>query len=332
MCILGGSAQLNPPIAFCLISLIFMQRLFLFAVAISLFVGCTSEKESDQGANKINVVTTTSMIADLARQIGGEHVHVEGLMGPGVDPHLYKASEGDVSRMTNADVVFYNGLHLEGKMVEIFEQMSQRGLSVVQVTDVIAKESLLESALFAGNYDPHVWFDVQLWKVVAISVEQALTQARPDLEGDFISSRRRVQAELDSLHMWAGQQLSSIPPKFRTLITSHDAFGYFGRAYGLEVRGLQGISTASEAGTADVQQLAEYVAENQIPAMFIESSISPRGIEAVREAVRSRDFDVAIGGTLYGDALGSPESGADTYVGMVRSNVNTIVAGLTPDN
>ena len=306
-----------------------MRLFFAFLLTSSFILGCSTPEESSD--SRVNVVATTSMIADLVREIGGEHVRVEGLMGPGVDPHLYKASEGDVSRMTNADLVFFNGLHLEGKMVDIFEQMGRRGMSVVGVTESIPEDHLLESALFVGNFDPHVWFDVRLWKVVAEVVTEELKAHRPDAEAEFSQNAARYIAELDSLDAWARAETATIQRQFAALVTSHDAFGYFGRAYDLEVRGLQGISTATEAGTSDVQELARFVAEREIPAMFVESSISPRGIEAVRAAVRARGFEVHIGGTLYGDALGSPDSDAGTYVGMVRANVRTIVAGLTPE-
>jgi manganese/zinc/iron transport system substrate-binding protein len=309
---------------------IFMRPFFVLILVFILALGCSAPENADDP--RLSVVTTTSMIADLVREIGGEHVRVEGLMGPGVDPHLYKASEGDVSRMTNADVVFFNGLHLEGKMVDIFEQMGSRGMSVVGVTEFIPVDRLLESELFVGNYDPHVWFDVRLWKDVARTVTEELKRQRPEVESYFSSNADRYMAELDSLDAWARTELARIPRAYAALVTSHDAFGYFGRAYDLDVRGLQGISTATEAGTSDVQELAAFVSERQIPAMFLESSISPRGIEAVLAAVRSRGFEVRIGGTLFGDALGSPDSDAGTYVGMVRSNVRTIVQGLTQVN
>jgi manganese/zinc/iron transport system substrate-binding protein len=177
-----------------------------------------------------------------------------------------------------------------------------------------------------------VWFDVRLWKDVARTVTEELKRQRPEVESYFSSNADRYMAELDSLDAWARTELARIPRAYAALVTSHDAFGYFGRAYDLDVRGLQGISTATEAGTSDVQELAAFVSERQIPAMFLESSISPRGIEAVLAAVRSRGFEVRIGGTLFGDALGSPDSDAGTYVGMVRSNVRTIVQGLTQVN
>lgn len=311
---------------------VFHSRLSALALLVALLAGCTEEGPRERGPvtpdAPLGVVTTTSMIADMVRVVGGELVRVEGLMGPGVDPHLYQASQGDVSRMAGADVVFYNGLHLEGKMAEIFEQMHERGQHVFAVTDAISEAERLQSELFTGNFDPHIWFDLALWQKAARFVGTHLAEV-DTLNADAYRARASAYADtLAALNAEVRGALARVPDEYRVLITSHDAFGYFGRAYGFDVRGLQGISTATEAGTADVQDLAAFVAERRIPAMFIESSISPRGIEAVREAVRAQGFDVVIGGTLYGDALGPEGSGADTFASMVRANITTIVDGL----
>jgi len=308
--------------------------IFVFALVLFLLAGCAPKSESGAPKNvsqdnPFKVVATTSMIADLVRIVGDEYVDVEGLMGPGVDPHLYKASEGDVSAMTRADLVFYNGLHLEGKMVDIFEQMSHLGREVHAVSEGLAEERLRESSYFAGNYDPHIWFDVNLWIHATQVISEVLSTQDPAHAQEYDARRIEYTSQLMDLDKWVSSEVSRIPTNMKVLVTSHDAFGYFGRAYGMDVKGLQGLSTATEAGTADVQELARFVAENKIPSMFVESSISPRGIEAVREAVRARGFEVLIGGTLYGDALGSPGSGADNYIGMVHANVETIVNGLT---
>ena len=295
--------------------------------------GCRQAGEQngvrDFSDRTIRVVTTTSMIADLVGIVGGERVEVDGLMGPGVDPHLFKASAGDVARMAGADVIFYNGLHLEGKMTEVFEQMRQRGLPTIAVAeDGVADSLRRESTLFQGNYDPHVWFDVALWNDVTRYVQQQLAELDPAHTATYAANAEAYLAELEALDAYVREQAARVPEAQRVLVTSHDAFGYFGRAYGFEVRGLQGISTATEAGTADVQAVAEMVATRRIPALFIESSVSPRGIEAVREAVRARNFEVVIGGTLYGDALGEPGTPVGAYLGMVRHNIDTIVTAL----
>lgn len=302
------------------------------AASLVTLVGC---RAGDGGAgtsggagDRLRVVATTNLVADAVQIVGGDLVQVTSLMGPGVDPHLYKAKEGDVSRMSRADAIFYGGLHLEGKMVELFEQMDERGRATIAVTDGLARERLIESEGFGGNYDPHVWFDVSMWADVVAYIGQRLGELDPENTAVYSDRVTAYRDELDSLHAWVVEETRRVPAERRVLITSHDAFGYFGRAYEMEVRGLQGISTVSEAGTADVQQLAELVATRRIPALFIESSVSPRGIEAVREAVRARGFSVAIGGELFSDALGDANSPEGTYVGMVRHNVSSIVGAL----
>ncbi|MDX1547011.1 MAG: zinc ABC transporter substrate-binding protein [Rhodothermales bacterium] len=306
---------------------IFLVGAFLAAAGCQ-SAGRTSE---DLSARTIRVVATTSMVADLVANVGGERVAVEGLMGPGVDPHLYKASEGDVATMAGADVVFYNGLHLEGKMTEIFEQMAGRQIPTVAVAERAVPDSLRRaSETYTGNFDPHIWFDVALWQRAARAVAEALSELDPASADRYARNADDYVRALEQLDAYVREQAARVPADQRVLVTSHDAFGYFGQAYGFEVLGLQGISTATEAGAADVRNLAEIVAERRIPAMFVESSVSPRGIEAVREAVRARGYDVAIGGTLYGDALGEAGSGAETYLTMVRHNIDTIARALAP--
>ena len=306
-------------------------RLFapaLLALALA-GAGCNDGASADDVPDGvIRVVATTSMIADLARAIGGDAVHVEGLMGPGVDPHLYRASEGDVARLAGADVVLYNGLHLEGRMAEVLERMEGLGIASEAVGEAVPDSLRITSELFQGSIDPHVWMDPSLWKFAARAAAERFAAADPR---NTVAYGRRLAAfelRLDSLDGWARRRVAELPPEQRVLVTAHDAFGYFGRAYGFEVHGLQGISTATEAGTADVHRLAALVAQQRIPAMFVESSVPPRAIEAVRAAVRSRGHDVAIGGNLFSDALGDPASGADTYEGMIRHNVTAIVDGL----
>ena len=259
-------------------------------------------------------------------------VNVVSLMGPGIDPHLYKASEGDVSRMAEADIIFYNGLHLEGKMVEIFEQMDERGSATVAVTDGVDREKLIESESFGGNYDPHVWFDVSLWTDVARFVTESLAGVNTVNAEYYRSNLEEYLERLAETDAWVRSIVDTLPEEQRVLITSHDAFGYFGKAYDFEVYGLQGISTVAEAGTADVQSLSTMVAERRIPAIFVESSVPRRGIEAVREAVRAKGFDVVIGGSLFSDALGSADTPEGEYTGMVRHNVQTIMSGLNGDD
>ena len=291
--------------------------------------GCGDRAESAAPDGRLDVVATTNIVADLVREIGGEYVNAEALMGPGVDPHLYKASEGDVARLTEADAIFYNGLDLEGKMADVLERLGDRA---VAVTDGLDRGVLLAPPEYEGNHDPHVWMSVGLWAEVAGYVGERLAELDPEHAAAYRQRAEAVVAELEALDAEVRGEIERVPGSQRVLVTAHDAFNYFGRAYDFEVRGLQGISTATEAGTADVQDLAAFVAEREIPALFVESSVSPRSIEAVREAVRARGFEVEIGGNLYSDALGGPESGADTYAGMIRHNVSTIVDALAPES
>lgn len=297
-----------------------------FLTGALLLAGCAADpRGADDG--RLNVVATTGMIADVVQQVGGDRVVVRGLMGPGVDPHLYKASAGDVTALARADIIFYNGLHLEAAMGEVLEEMGSR-IRTVPVAAGIDPQRLLAPAEFAGAYDPHVWFDVSLWAVTVEAVVTALAGADTAGATAYRANARRYAAELDSLHRWVLGRAAEVPTERRVLVTAHDAFNYFGRAYGFEVRGLQGISTVSEAGTGDVQRLAEMIVSRRIPAIFVETSISPRTVEAVQAAVRARGVDVAIGGSLFSDAMGDRGTPEGSYLGMVRHNVNTIVDAL----
>jgi manganese/zinc/iron transport system substrate-binding protein len=279
------------------------------------------------GEGQLNVVATTGQIADLARNAGGGRVEVTALMGPGIDPHLYQASAGDVERLRRADVIFYNGLHLEAKLSEVLENLGKRQPTVA-VAEAVPVENLISPPDYAGAHDPHIWFDVTLWMHALDATRDALVDLDPDHADVYRSNADAYRAELVDLEAYVRERYATIPANNRILITAHDAFSYLGRAYGLEVRGLQGLSTVTEAGTADVQQLATFIAERRIPALFVETSVSPRAIEAVRAAVRARDFDVGLGGELFSDALGDPGTPAGTYVGMVRHNADTIAAAL----
>ena len=297
------------------------------AVLACVAAGACAPPEPAEEEGRLNVVATIGMIRDVVQNVGGEHVRVVGLMGPGVDPHLYKASEGDVRRLFRADVVFYGGLHLEARMGDVLEEMGAR-TRVAAVSEIIPVDQRLAPPEFKGAYDPHVWFDVRLWAMTIDVVARTLTEADPAHARDFAANAGRYRAELAELDGYVRTQAARVPPERRVLITAHDAFNYFGRAYGFQVRGLQGISTAAEAGTADVQGLAEFIATRRIPAIFVESSIPRRTIEAVQEAVAARGYDVRIGGSLFSDAMGNPGTAEGTYIGMVRHNIDTIVGAL----
>ena len=279
----------------------------------------------------MNVVTTTGMIADITKNVGGERVQVTALMGPGVDPHLYKASEGDVLRLQEADVIFYNGLHLEAQMANVLERLNEFGIKTVAVTDQIDRTLLQSPPEFQGNYDPHVWFDVSLWMKAVEQVRDTLVELDPTSGSTYESNAEAYLTELGNLHQYVLDQANTVPDEQRILITAHDAFNYFGRAYGFEVRGLQGISTEAQAGTADVQALASFIVEKQIPAIFVESSVPQRNVEAVQAGAQAKGFKVRIGGSLFSDAMGGEGTPEGTYIGMVRHNIDTIVTALTGD-
>ncbi|HCR83531.1 MAG TPA: manganese transporter [Lachnospiraceae bacterium] len=294
------------------------------------FTGCTAPENTADSTEdtKLNVVATTTMLTDLSTIIGGECVAVEGLMGPGIDPHLYQASERDVSLLQNADVVVYNGLHLEGKMGEIFENLSEQSAAVICIEDGLDESKLLAWEDDNAIHDPHIWFDVSLWKAAAQTVADGLSKADPDGKPDYEANLSAYLKELEETDAFIRNRVAELPESQRVLITAHDAFQYFGKAYGFEVRGLQGISTDAEAGTADVSNLATFIVERQIKAIFVESSVPPKTIEALQAAVKAKGFDVAIGGELYSDSLGDAQSGHNTYILTVKANINTIVDAL----
>lgn len=301
---------------------------FLILISILVLSACSGSPQAAGDEAKLQVVATIGMITDVAEVIGGEHAEVVGLMGPGIDPHLYKASEGDVSTLLRADLILYNGLHLEAQMGEIFDQMSDQEIRTVAVADEIDPEMLISSATYVGQSDPHVWFDVTLWMQVTEKIRDTLIEMVPEHEADFRSNAEAYLAELEQLHQYVTAQAEFVPEEQRVLITAHDAFNYFGQQYGFEVRGLQGISTQSEASTADVQALVDFIIEREINAVFIESSVPVRNVEAVQAAVRSRGHELEIGGELFSDAMGDPGTAEGTYIGMVKHNINTIVSGL----
>ncbi len=303
-----------------------MRKSLLLVLLVVLFIAC-GEKEEPERTGILELVATTGQVGDLLRKVGGERVKVTALMGPGIDPHLYKASAGDVERLRRADAVFYNGHHLEAKMGEVIEQMGA-SKPTMALAEVIDDSRLLSPSEFQGHFDPHVWFDLELWREAVLAAGAKLGELDPAHAAEYEARANAYASELDALHAYALEAFARVAEEQRVLITAHDAFGYFGRAYGLEVHGLQGISTATEAGTGDVQDLAAFIAERRIPALFVETSVSPRAIQAVREAVRSRGFEVEIGGEIFSDALGDADGPAGTFLGMFRHNVDTIVSSL----
>jgi manganese/zinc/iron transport system substrate-binding protein len=277
---------------------------------------------------KLRVVTTVTMVGDLVKQIGGNRVHVQELMGPGVDPHLYKATAADVAKPQGADVIFYSGLMLEGKMQELFDKMSRSRKHIYAATADLPKNQLLQPAEFEGHYDPHVWFEVPLWEQCAATVTKGLIAADPAGKSDYEKRGAELRKKLLELHQWAVKKANELPAEKRILITSHDAYNYFGRAYGFKVVGLQGISTVSEARLADMVKLVDFIKQNKVKAIFVESSVPPNAIQRI-----SKDSGAKIGGELFSDAMGTPgqiEHGYDlgTYEGMIKHNLTTIVEAL----
>lgn len=300
-----------------------MKKNFLILILTFTIFSCKNDKKTN---DKLNVVTTTTMITDLVKNIGGDYINLQGLMGSGVDPHLYKASEGDVTKLTNADIIFYNGLHLEGKLVEVFEKMKNK--KTIAISEALDKNTLIGSEYFASNYDPHIWFNIDYWMQATAFVTKSLSEAIPDKKDIFETNRDAYLKQLNILKNEINSMIETLPENKRILVTAHDAFNYFGKSFGFEVVGLQGISTATEAGVQDVQKLSTFIIEKKVKAIFIESSVPRRTIEALQAAVNSKGHQVTIGGSLYSDALGTAGTEEGTYIGMFKYNVNTIVNAL----
>lgn len=300
------------------------------AMALAAAAGCSPQTASAdrwhaRDDRPYPIVCTTGMVADLVSHVGGEHVEVEALMGEGVDPHLYKAGTRDVAKLFRARVVFYSGLHLEGKLADVFERLAEKK-PVHAVAASIPAERLLE--LEEGQYDPHVWFDVSLWSSTLPAIAEALCEYDPAHAGDYRQNAAEYRAALLELHAECQRRLAEIPEQRRVLVTPHDAFRYFHRAYRIEVRAIQGVSTESEAGVSEINDLVSFLSNRGIKAVFVETSVSDRNIQALVEGCRARGHDVNIGGELYSDAMGAANTEAGSYAGMVRHNVDALVRAL----
>lgn len=277
------------------------------------------------GEHPIRVVCTTSMLGDLVQNVGGAHVQVETLMGAGVDPHLYQPSPRDVSKLHNADLIVYSGLHLEGKMTEVFARLASRK-AILAVAEKVQQKPLGKNRV--EPTDPHVWFDVLLWSEAAEVVTETLEQFDPPHASDYRAALASYQQELADLDNYVKQQTQTVQPGQRVLVTAHDAFRYFGNAYGWDVKGVQGISTDSEAGVKQVNELVAFLVKSRIKAVFVETSVSDQNVRSLREGCEANGHELQLGGELYSDALGPEGSPAGTYVGMVRHNIDTIVTAL----
>ena len=275
----------------------------------------------------ISVTATTGQVADLVKEVGANRVDVSRLMGPGIDPHLFKASEQNVADLIDSDAIFYSGLHLEGKLGEVLERLEQRR-PVFAVTGSIPSTMLMAPPEYQGNPDPHFWFDPTLFALATDQVRASLSAIDPGHADLYVANATTYKARLAEVDQFAFDQFATIPDQQRVVVTAHDAFGYLGRRYDLDVVGLQGISTSTEAGIRDVQRIADLLVERQIPAIFVETSVPRRTIEAVQVSTASRGWSVVIGGQLYSDALGNEGTPEGTYLGMFRYNVVTIATGL----
>jgi manganese/zinc/iron transport system substrate-binding protein len=284
-----------------------------------------------QTDDRLMIVTTTTQIYDATRIVAGDEITVIPLMGAGVDPHLYKPTEEDIERMSEADALFYSGLHLEGQFDEVFEALGERDILTYAVSEPVDREGFVLEVYDnqgnpTGTPDPHFWFDPRNWQLSVMGIAEVLSELDPDNEDIYTENAELYNEQLDLLYEWAFEAMSTVPETQRVLITSHDAFEYFGGAFGWQVRGLQGISTQDEAGVADIQNLVQFIKDNQIPVLFVESSVPPDAILAVQEAVEAEGAVVGVGvRELYSDAMGEPDTFGGTYVGMLATNVVTIL-------
>lgn len=291
-----------------------------------MLISCGKLKEKPHSTGKIRVTTTTTMLTDLVKTIGGDKVEVTGLMGEGVDPHLYSASAGDIEKLANADVIVYGGLHLEGKMTDVFEKLSTLDKAILNVGSKLDKKKV--HLIDGKTPDPHVWFNTEMWETEARAVAVELGKFDAKNKDYYMKNFENYKIKLDELTNYVKKRIEEIPPKSRVLVTAHDAFNYFGEQFGLEVRAIQGVSTDSETGTKNISDLANFIAERNIKAVFVESSVPKKSIEALQEAVKARGKEIKIGGELYSDSLGDKQHNAETYIKTVKANADTIVNAL----
>lgn len=302
-----------------------MKKVLLISLTFALLASCSTPEKSTSG--KLKVVATTGMLYDAVLNIAGDKVESEAIMGPGVDPHLYKATQGDLAKFKQADVIIYNGILLEGKLTEVLEKLG-RQQPVFSVGDAIPTTMLLSAVGYTDAYDPHVWFDVSRWKMVVAEISNALCKVDSANTVSYQENTATYLSKLDSLNDFVKTRIQEIPSDQRILITAHDAFGYFGDAYGMKVEGLQGISTVADFGLKDIANIIDTIIENNIKAIFVETSVSEKSINAVIVGCREKGHDVKIGGYLYSDAMGEFGTVEGTYIGMFKKNVNTIVEAL----
>ncbi|WP_170346669.1 metal ABC transporter solute-binding protein, Zn/Mn family [Ruegeria atlantica] len=302
-----------------------IRRNFLAVLALAVSLPVTAWADAP-----LKVVATTGMIADAARQVGGDHVDVRGLMRPGVDPHAYRQTRSDIVAMTRADLILWHGLYLEAQMEDFFHDL-ERKRTVVAVAEGIDKSKLRAHDDYADKYDPHVWMTPELWRDVVLEVQAALTEVRPEAAEVFAANAQAHLADIDRLTDYADKALASVPDNNKVLVTAHDAFGYFGESFGFEVLGIQGISTQSEAGLNRIGELVDLLVDRKITAVFVESSVSDRSIRALIEGAAAKGHEVHVGGELFSDAMGEEGTYEGTYVGMLDHNITVIASALGGD-
>lgn len=305
-----------------------VSRRSFIAAALGVALASTSMTGLALAQDKLTVVATTGMIADAVSQVGGDRVEVTALMGPGVDPHLYRQTRSDIAAMTNADVVFWHGLYLEAQLEDLFHQLAETH-TVVALADGLPKDRLLGSEDYPDRFDPHVWMDPTLWSGVVNAALDELIKLDPAGEAEFRANAETHLAEIDALQTYSTEVLATVPETSRVLVTAHDAFNYFGEAYGYEVMGIQGISTESEAGLKQIEDLVNVLVDRKVGAVFVESSVSDRNIQALIEGAAAQGHTVIIGGELFSDAMGDPGTYEGTYIGMIDHNVTTITRALS---
>ena len=315
-------------------SMLFRQSLAILLLVCFIITSCSSNHSvsSQIAKNELNypytIVTTCGMVTDIVKQIAGDKAQVIGLMGEGVDPHLYKPTRDDVNQLLQADIVFYAGLMLEGRMTDTFVKIARKGTPVHPVTEEIPESYHLTPEDMEGHPDPHVWMDVSAWSQATAAVAKALSEFDPENTKTYQQNLVAYQAQLKDLDAYIKQVITSIPKSQRYLVTAHDAFGYFARAYNIEVKAAQGLTTESEAGVADINELVDFIVENKIQAIFVETSVADKNIRAVIEGANAKGHKVVIGGALYSDAMGRPGTYEGTYLGMLDANATTVALAL----
>lgn len=305
----------------------FLSILSILLVFVLIFTGCskkTDNASTTKSGNKIHIVTTTTMLKDMIQNIGGEKVEVEGLMGEGVDPHLYTATASDIEKLKKADVVVYQGLHLEGKMGEVFADLKDK--KVIEAGKSVPKDKLKTEE--DGNPDPHIWFDTDIWSGVGKYISEELGKFYPEDKNTFTQNFDNYKIQLDELDKYIMDKANEIPKSQRALVTAHDAFSYFADRYGFDVLSIQGVSTETEATTADIENLSKEIVERNIKAIFVESSVPEKTIKSLQSAVKSKGHEISIGGELYSDSLGDREHDSEDYIKTAKANIDTIVKAL----